>query len=386
VDEVVVTYFAAPRSYTAEDVAEIACHGAPVVLRHCLERALTAGARLAEPGEFTMRAWLNGRIDLPQAEAVRDLIDSTTLYQARVAARQAEGSVSRMIAPVKAQAIELVALLEAGIDFAEDDIDVAPAEEILRRLDPAIRETEAMARSFAWGSLVREGFSLAIVGPPNAGKSSLFNRLLERNRAIVTEIPGTTRDLISESVEFSGIPVRLTDTAGIRDTEEKIERLGIELSLQAMADADVTLVVTDGTSRGTSYEELAAKAARQGRCLIVRNKCDLPGFMARIGEVRVSALTGEGIPEVRTKVLELLEPDKIRESEGGFITSVRHEVLLKDACRHLKKAADAARAGLPHELILLDVYCALQSFDNISGTTTVDDILNKIFSSFCIGK
>src|SRR6202451_2781563 len=228
VDQVVVTFFAAPRSYTAEDVVEISCHGSPVVLRFALDRACAEVARLAEPGEFTMRAYLHGRIDLPQAEAVRDLIDATTLYQARIAAQQTSGSVSRRVQPLKELLLDVVALLEAGIDFAEDDISVAPAAEILRRLEPIQQQAGALARSFRYGNLVRSGFSLAIIGRPNAGKSSLFNRLLEQDRAIVTEIPGTTRDIVSEIAEFAGIPVRLVDTAGIRETQELIERLGIE--------------------------------------------------------------------------------------------------------------------------------------------------------------
>src|SRR5690242_10772354 len=239
VDQVVATFFESPRSYTAEDVVEIACHGAPVVLRHAVERALEAGARLAEPGEFTLRAYLNGRIDLPQAEAVRDLIDATTLYQARIAAQQAGGSVSRRIAPLKEQLLELIALLEAGIDFAEDDISVAPAIEILRRLGPIRTGIEQLAASFQYGGLVRAGITLAIVGRPNVGKSSLFNRLLEQDRAIVTDIPGTTRDLVSETASIGGIPVKLVDTAGIREGTELVESLGIERSYQAMADADL---------------------------------------------------------------------------------------------------------------------------------------------------
>ncbi len=387
VDEVVVTYFAGPRSYTAEDVIEISCHGAPVILRHCLDRAVREGARLAEPGEFTLRAFLNGRIDLPQAEAVRDLIDATTLYQARVAARQTQGALARRIGPIKAQLLELIALLEAGIDFAEDDISVAPDSEILRRLDPIIEQTEALARSFRYGNLVRTGFSLAIVGPPNAGKSSLFNRLLQQDRAIVTEIPGTTRDLVSETIDFAGIPVRLIDTAGIRDAGERIERMGIERSLQAMADADLTLVILDGAlPRSAEDNDLIANAAEQGRSIVVANKCDLPEFMERCGEYSASALTGEGIDRLRDTVLGVLLPEGARELQDGFITSVRHENLLRETENILKKAHQAVLNSIPHEFLLSDLYCALQPIDAITGATTADDILNKIFTTFCIGK
>src|SRR5579875_2645921 len=214
IDQVVVSFFARPNSYTSEDVVEISCHGSPVVLRFCLERAIEHGARIAEPGEFTLRAYLNGRIDLPRAEAVRDLIEATTLYQARVAAQQMEGSVSRRIQPTKEKLLELISLLEAGIDFAEDDISIAPAEEILRRLADVTRGVEALVESFAAGKLVYEGFTLAIAGRPNVGKSSLFNRLLEQDRAIVTDIPGTTRDTVSEATAMEGIPVKRVDTAG----------------------------------------------------------------------------------------------------------------------------------------------------------------------------
>ena len=387
VDEVIVTWFAAPRSYTAEDVIEISCHGAPVILRHCIDRALHSGARFAEPGEFTLRAFLNGRIDLPQAEAVRDLIDSTTLYQARIAAGQTQGSVSRRIAPVKTQLLELIALLEAGIDFAEDDISVAPAAEILRRLDPLMAETASLARSFFYGNLVRNGFSLAIVGRPNAGKSSLFNRLLEQERAIVTAIPGTTRDLVSEMAEFDGIPVRLADTAGIRDSAELIEQLGIQRSFQAMADADVTLVVVDGTAERTPDDySLIAKVREQGRYLIVANKSDQAGFMSEAGEYAVSAITGDGIPQLRKGIHQAIAPEGEQLAHGAFITSVRQESLLREALTMLEKARHATLEGMPHELLLLDLYCVLQPVDAITGATTADDILNRIFTTFCIGK
>ena len=382
IDEVVATFFPAPRSYTAEDVVEISCHGAPVVLRHAVECALQAGARLAEPGEFTLRAFLNGRIDLPQAEAVRDLIESTTLYQARVAAQQVNGSVSRRIAPVKGQLVELIALLEAGIDFADDDVSVAPIPEILRRLDPIFAEVRRLADSFQFGGLVRQGLTLAIVGRPNVGKSSLFNRLLEQDRAIVTDIPGTTRDLVSETASIGGIPVKLYDTAGIRDASERVESLGIERSYQAMADADVTLVVVD-ISQPLDPEDkaLIERAKSQGRSLVVGNKSDL-GRNDNV--LLVSALTGEGIPQLREAILESIAPGV--EHETGFITSLRHENLLRESAAYLEKGRGAAVANIPHEMLLLDLYAALRPIDAITGATTADDILNQIFSTFCIGK
>lgn len=388
VDQVVVTYFAAPRSYTAEDVVEISCHGSPVVLRFALERACRFGARLAEPGEFTLRAFANGRMDLPGAEAVRDLIDATTLYQARVAARQMEGSVSRRIQPLKDQLLELISLLEAGIDFAEDDVSVAPAEEILRRLAPVQAGVERLAASFAYGKLVREGFTLAIVGRPNAGKSSLFNRLVEQERAIVTEIPGTTRDVVSETAAVDGIPVRFLDTAGIRASGDAVEKLGIERSYQAMADADLTLVVVD-TSEEPADEDrkLLERARTQGRCLLVANKRDLPArFEPGAEAIPVSAKSGEGIERLRGAILAAVAPGGALEQQDGFITSLRHVTLLREALEALEHARTAVQVGIPHEMVLLDLYAALRPIDAITGATTADDILNRIFSTFCIGK
>src|SRR5438552_547488 len=223
IDEVVVAYFAQPHSYTTDDIIEISAQGSPVVLRHIVELCIAAGARLAEPGEFTMRAFLNGRIDLTQAEAVRDLIDSQTLYQAKVAAQQLEGALSRRLQPIKQKLVELIALLEAGIDFAEDDVSVLPNATILTDIAAVRTPLEQLAGSFAYGKIVHEGLTLAIVGLPNVGKSSLFNQLVERERAIVTATPGTTRDLVSETVAIGGIPVKLVDTAGIRDPLDEAE-------------------------------------------------------------------------------------------------------------------------------------------------------------------
>ena len=389
VDQVVVAFFARPRSYTAEDVVEISCHGAPVVLRHALTLAMDAGARLAEPGEFTLRAYLNGRIDLPRAEAVRDLIDSTTLYQARIAAQQAGGSVSRRIGPLKEQLLELIALLEAGIDFAEDDVSVAPAAEILRRLKPVIAGVSTLAESFAFGGLVRAGLTLAIVGRPNVGKSSLFNRLLEQDRAIVTDIPGTTRDVVSEVAAIHGIPVKLFDTAGIREGQGLVETLGIERSFQAMADADLTLVVVDLSAPVAEQDrELMARAGEQGRWILVGNKCDLPRRAEPIEAIMqpVSALTGEGVEALREAVFRAVAPAGGEELETGFITSLRHDRLLRESLEYLEKAAAAVAGNVPHEMLLLDLYSALRPIDAITGATTADDILNRIFSTFCIGK
>jgi tRNA modification GTPase len=227
IDEVVVTYFAKPHSYTTDEIIEISAHGSPIVLRHIVEMCVAAGARSAEPGEFTMRAFLNGRIDLTQAEAVRDLIESQTLYQAKVAAQQLEGALSRRLQPVKERLVELVALLEAGIDFAEDDVSVMPDAVILSHISSVRQPLEELAGSFAYGKIVHEGLTLAIVGRPNVGKSSLFNRLVERERAIVTATPGTTRDLVSETVAIDGIPIRLVDTAGMRLAIDEADSIGI---------------------------------------------------------------------------------------------------------------------------------------------------------------
>lgn len=387
VDRVVVTYFAAPKSYTSEDVIEIACHGAPIVLRYAVERALKAGARLANPGEFTLRAYLNGRIDLPQAEAVRDLIEATTLFQARVAARQSEGSVSAAIHPLKQQLLELISLLEAGIDFAEDDISVASPAEILHRLAPIRDGLAKLAGSFAFGKFVHAGATLAIVGRPNVGKSSLFNRLLDQDRAIVTEIPGTTRDLVSETAALGGIPLKFVDTAGIRKGQDVVETLGIERSFQAMADADLTMLIVDGSSPLSDQDTaLLQQTQSQGRYLVIANKCDLPRVAHVPQAVWVSATTGQGLETLKERILEAIGAGAAKGEEYGFITSLRHETLLSEAVEALDAARNAVYHSIPHEMVMLDLYAALRPVDAITGATTADDILNRIFSTFCIGK
>ena len=388
VDQVVATWFAAPRSYTAEDVVEVSCHGSPVVLRHCVDRALRAGARPANPGEFTLRAYLNGRIDLPQAEAVHDLIRATTLHQARVAAQQLEGSVSRALAPSKAQLVELIALLEAGIDFADDDVSFATNDDISSRLRPIVTGLTRLADTFRFGKLIHDGLTLAIVGRPNVGKSSLFNALLQRDRAIVTDIPGTTRDTVSETFSLEGIPVRLVDTAGIRESADLVERLGIDRSRQAMADADITLVVLDLSQFASPEDEaLLTLAAEQGLYVAVGNKADLPRrYVSEVPILATSATAGTGLAELSRRILALIAPDGFSAPQSGLITSLRHESLLRESIETLQRADQAAQFGMPHEMLLLDCYSALRPLDALTGATTADDILNHIFSTFCIGK
>jgi len=391
IDEVVVTYFQKPHSYTTDDIIEISGHGSPVVLRHILELALDRGARLAEPGEFTMRAFLNGRIDLTQAEAVRDLIESQTLFQAKVAAQQLEGALSKRLQPIKQKLVELVALLEAGIDFAEDDVSVLPSEQIVKHIAEVRGPLEELAGSFRYGKVVHEGLTLAIVGRPNVGKSSLFNRLVERERAIVTATPGTTRDLVSETVALGGIPVKLVDTAGIRRAVDEAESIGVRKSKEALADADMVLVVLDASAApGDEDSDLLAEV--NGRAaIVVANKSDLVSSPVslvgcQLPLVRTSAMTGEGISDLRSAILRQVGGDSLGQAETGFLTNVRHQALVRQAIEGLQRAHDAVKSRVPHEMLLLDLYSALRPLDEITGATTTDDILNLIFSSFCIGK
>ncbi|MBI3210872.1 MAG: 50S ribosome-binding GTPase, partial [Candidatus Solibacter usitatus] len=308
--------------------------------------------------------------------------------QARIAARQMDGSVSKRLQPLKRDLIDLIALMEAGIDFAEDDIDVAPGEEILRRIIPIEEGLRKMAASFAYGKLVREGFTIAIVGRPNVGKSSLFNALLGQDRAIVTAIPGTTRDMVSETIVVEGVPVRCVDTAGIREGQDVVESLGIERSFQAMADAALTLVVLDTSCVWTADDAtLLDRAKAAGRYLLVGNKCDLPRAL-QCGEPieYVSAVRGDGIDTLRSKIAEAAGAGERISHEPGFITSLRHEQLLLESVEALEKTRAAVAFGIPHEMLLLDLYAALRPLDAITGATTADDILNRIFSTFCIGK
>ncbi len=400
-EEVLVTYFAAPHSYTAEDVIEIAAHGSPPVLAALVAAAQARGARLAEPGEFTRRAFLHGKMDLTQAEAVRDLIAAETLLQARTAARQLRGAAAAGLAPLRRQVLELVARLEAGIDFADDDVSVMSGEALAASLHELRQAAAAALEQFQRGRYAREGVSLAILGRPNVGKSSLFNRLFGAERVIVTATPGTTRDLVSEGIDLEGIPARLVDTAGIRHASDEAERLGIAKSRQAGADADLVLAVFDAARAWESADaELLRELGSYPRVVVIWNKCDLPrrASGAQLREAleaagigggvegihEVSALTGAGVPELRRRLRQMLAPDA--EAAAGWLGNARHAARLQDFVAALERAQAGLRQNMPHEALLVDLHQARRELEAITGMSDIEDILGIIFSTFCVGK
>lgn len=395
IDEVVVTFFRAPRSYTGEDVVELSCHGSPVVLQRVLELTIQLGARIAKPGEFTLRAFLNGRLDLTQAEAVRDLIEAQTTYQARVAARQLRGSFSRQLQPIKDALTNMIVHLETAVEFADEDVHPEDVKTIAVQLDRVIAELSEIERSFSFGRLVREGIQLALVGRPNVGKSSIFNKLLKKERAIVTDIPGTTRDLLSDAVSLDGIPVHLIDTAGIRKTADRVESIGVERARTAIADADVVLVILDGSQALTEDDQAVLEETQSAPRLIVVNKSDLPPQLTpeqlratAVGSpwIRVSALTGAGIDELRHTVVEFITSGRAPATEDVILTNSRHHDLIVRAIEALQESRGALEEGYSEEVILVGMHEALRVLGEITGETTVEDILDQIFSTFCIGK
>jgi tRNA modification GTPase len=388
IDEAIVTAFIAPNSYTGEHLVEIAAHGSPVVLDHIVRRALTHSARLAEPGEFSRRAFLAGRLDLTQAEAIHDLIAAQTLAQARTAAQQLGGALSRRIAPIKQQLVHLIAMLEAGMDFATgelDDVDTMPPARIAVAITAVQAPLTALAASFRFGSIQRNGIKLALVGRPNAGKSSLFNRLLDRDRAIVTATPGTTRDTIEETFSLDGIPIHLIDTAGLRTSStDEAEALGIARSRAALADADLILLIHDATSDTPANLDPLLENRPTIR---VRNKIDLlPEPPQQVDdEIPTSALTGSGLDQLRAAILDHLRSGSAGAEEGA-LNNLRQQEAVNATLTALDAAASANRDRLPHELLLVDLHAALTALDTLTGATTTDDILALIFSTFCIGK
>jgi tRNA modification GTPase len=391
IDEVILTCFLAPHSLTGEDVVEISCHGSPAVVRQIIDRTLALGAVLAGPGEFTLRALSNGKINLAQAEAIRDLISAQTDAAVKQATRQLNGELSNALDPFKEKLVEVIVLLESALEFVEDDLPSTGVSAVEETLASVIMGVEKLSGSFSAGRLLQDGVRVTIAGRPNVGKSSLFNSLVEHERAIVTEIPGTTRDTLSEAIDLGGIPVILTDTAGVRETTDGIETLGIERTQRAVGDADLVLVVLDGADEvGPSDRELLAQTADRRR-LIVMNKSDLASFKAASSclgvpeAINVSARTGEGLDALRGAMLESLNSAGI-EDQGLLITNVRHYDLLCRTRQELELARDAFRDRHSEELVLVPLHNALKYLGQITGETTTEDILSEIFATFCIGK
>jgi len=391
VDEVVVTAFHSPRSYTGEDVIEVSAHGNPLILQRIVETARIGGARIAAPGEFTLRAVAHGKMDLVQAEAVREFIGAQTEQQARTALRQLEGSVSKRIQPIKDKLVDVIAHLEAGIDFAEDDVDVPSNTAIINDLRPLDDELKKLRQTFGYGKILAEGLQLAILGKPNVGKSSLFNRLVASDRAIVTEIPGTTRDVLTETVSLDGVPLCFADTAGIRQTTDRVERLGLMRTFETVADADFALVVLDGAGTLDDDDCQALEKASRLPHLIVINKADLLqtlplSFLNGAQRVLVSAKTGHGMDDLRDALRAFLLARRADLSDDLILTNARQHEAIGAAGNSLEAALSALSGTTPHEMVLLDLYQALSALDELTGDIVTDDILGRIFSTFCIGK
>lgn len=389
IDHGYLVLFEPGASFTGEPVAELWAHGSPAVLAELVEAAVVEGAVPAGPGEFTYRALRHGRLDLARAEAIRDLVASRTLYQARLAFAQAEGALSRRVAPLRDGLADLIARGEAAVEFADEAETHLPAGGLSPGIEEARRACEAVLAGFRAGRVVREGATLAITGAPNVGKSSLFNRLLERERAIVAAQPGTTRDTVAETLDLGGIPVRLVDTAGIREEGDELESEGMRRAREARETADLVLWVLDASRPLDASERQELERPADGRpTVLAMNKSDLPGAatapLPRPGALRVSALTGEGLPVLRRELRARLAVEG--SLEDPVISDARHALALERAGGALDAASRAAASGLPDELVLEDLREAMHHVGEITGELGTDDLYERIFATFCIGK
>jgi len=392
-DEAMVVLMLAPRSYTLEDVLEIQCHGGYLIVRKTLDLVLRNGARLAEPGEFTKRAFLNGRIDLVQAEAVIDVIRGKTEAAVSLAQHQREGLLSRKIREAKEDVVHALALIEAYLDFPEEDIEFADNREIVAHIRHSLEKTEKLLDGFNEGRVLREGVSVLIAGKPNVGKSSLLNTLLQEKRAIVTSVPGTTRDIIEEVVNIKGLPVKMLDTAGIRSTEDVVELEGVKLALEKITIADLVLLVLDASRPFDEEDTHILDAVIGSNVIVVKNKCDLlpvitvPDLLKDKPVIEISTLSGQGIAELRECIFETFVHNKaIDGREFVALSQVRHRDALLKSRECLLSFIENFGAGVNLEILALDLRAALDALGEITGETTPDDILDLIFERFCIGK
>ena len=391
-DEALVVYMKAPRSYTAEDVVEIQSHGGMLVLGIVCKLCVESGARMAEPGEFTKRAFLNGRLDLSQAEAVLDTIRATSSAGLIVAQRHLRGDLAREVEQARTSLLHVLAHVEAGIDFVGEDISFLQHDELVRIVREACAVVQKLEATAQEGRILREGARVAILGRPNVGKSSLLNRFLKQERAIVTAIPGTTRDVLEESVDLDGVMVRLVDTAGVRDTDDIVELEGIKRTRAAQDEADLLLVVVDGSVPLTNDDRALLSVARDRKHVVVVNKADLAvtvetdaALADRVVYV-VSAKTGLGVERVKSALRAQLVSGGFEAAEGVTVTNVRHRDALRRAGESLDQALESVECGMAGELISIDVRAAADALGEITGAITTDEILGRIFSEFCIGK
>lgn len=400
IDEAIITYFKAPHSFTGEDVVEISCHGSPVLLRQVVDICLSLGARMADAGEFTLRALGNGRMNLAEAEAIRDLIDAQTTASARQAVRQLRGEFSKQLQPIKDDLLDVIVILESALEFVEDDLPAAQFADVRERLVGVSGSIGKIASTFTAGRLIREGLRVALVGRPNVGKSSLFNALLGSERAIVTEIAGTTRDQIHERFVVENIPVSLIDTAGLRETTDTVESIGVERSKATMADADLVIVMLDASEQTSDEDREILTSVKDLNYIVVLNKIDkvpstdvdhiIASENSALAYLReritpVSARTGDGLDELSHAIIRQFSPDDV--STAGFlVTDARHHDLLIRAMDEIERSILQLNEKMSEEIILIGLHNALRYLGQITGETTTEDMLTRIFSTFCIGK
>ena len=396
VDEAIITYFKAPHSFTGEDVVEISCHGSPVLLRQVIDICLAQGARMAEAGEFSLRALANGRMNLAEAEAIRDLIDAQTRGAARQAVRQLRGEFSNQLQPLKDELLNVIVVLESALEFVEDDLPPTQIERVRKSLSDITADVAELADTFRAGHLIRDGLRVAIVGRPNVGKSSLFNALLGSERAIVTDIPGTTRDHLHERFTINDIPISLIDTAGLRDTTDTVESIGVARARAVMSDADIVVVMLDVSEILTDEDREIINSVSDMKHFIAANKIDKKtasetrNFNSTINDqqstiIAISAKTGEGLDDLKRAIIDPFLTDEIN-TAGFLVTDARHHDLLLRAKTEIEYSIENLDARLSEEITLIGLHNALRYLGEITGETTTEDMLTRIFSTFCIGK
>ena len=396
VEEVMISVLRAPKTFTREDIIEINCHGGILTINRILELTMTHGARMAEPGEYTKRAFLNGRIDLSQAEAVMDFIRSKTDRASKVAMNQIEGRLSDLIKQQRQSILEILAQVEVNIDYPEyDDVEDATTEFLLAQSKKIKNEIDQLLETGTQGKIMREGLSTVIVGKPNVGKSSMLNNLIQDNKAIVTEVAGTTRDVLEEYVNVRGVPLRLVDTAGIRDTEDIVEKIGVERSRKALSEADLILFVLNNNEPLTEEDRTLYEVIKNEDAIVIVNKTDLERQLdieevkTMIGDtplIQTSMLKQEGIDELELQIRDLFFGGEVQNQDMTYVSNSRHISLLKQARQTIQDAIDAAEAGIPMDMVQIDLTRTWELLGEIIGESASDELINQLFSQFCLGK